>query len=518
MRALVRWIDRAAKTYEAREFDTSRALAFVVFIATTRSTLEWVLSGLSVQFPLTTILGHISFYWVTFFSYGLIVKWCVPGLPWRRSINVVLFGLFLGLVPPLIDAAVYGLGHGMYYNYIRNFPDDWSVLFYNPAQKINVGETAVIWSTIFFSCFYVALRTASATRTLLAFVLAYAAVLLDGAAAANVARMARASLQWAGQSGIVFIVLSQLVLSALLYFAYRPVLVMHVLRRLPHLLPFGLISLVGASLTGELSVLALIYASVVLLLAYTTAVQNDYFDGGSVVEANDVTFFNVVSVITLLLFFGVNATPTIAFTGIFVTALLYNYPFFRGKRYFPGNLKMEGVWGGLSFLVGAFAAREQTLAGGGYWFTGAPQGSAINAVTEPFSPTVVAAAALAFGGFSVLAALKDQKDIETDYKERIKTIYTIAKSRGKDLVVVHRWLLAVAVLCLCASMPLLALAGRVEWGWVVPGTAIALALPVVDWSPSAKGFYAFTGLVMALLILVLAALGIESNALDSIAK
>lgn len=512
MRAFVRWIDRAAKTYEAREFDASRALAFVVFIATTRSTLEWVLGGLSTQFPLTTILGHTSFYWASFFSYGLIVKWCVPRLPWRRSINVVLFGLFLGLFPPLVDAAVYGLGHGMHYNYIRNFPDDWNILFYNPAQKIDVGETAVIWSTIFFSCFYVTLRTASATRTLLAFVLAYAAVLLNGALVANITRILVAALGWLGSITIVFLVLGQLVLSALLYLVFRPVLLTHLSRRLPHLVPFGLIALVGASLAGELGIVAFTYASVVLLLAYTAAVQNDYFDGGSVVEANDVTFFNVISVMALLMFFGVNATPAIAFTGIFVTTLLYNYPFFRGKRYFPANLKMEGVWGGLSFLTGAFAAREQTLAGGAYWFMGAPQAAAIKAVKEPFSPTVVAAAALAFGGFSVLAALKDQKDIQTDAKERVQTFYTIALSRGKDVATAHRWLLGVATLCLAMCMPLLAVAGRIGWVWTWPGTAIALALPVVDKSPSAKGFYAFTGLVMALLFLVLVALGFPNVA------
>jgi 4-hydroxybenzoate polyprenyltransferase len=506
MRVFIRWIDRAAKTYETRPFDASRVLAFVVFIATARSTLEWVLAGLPVRSPLATILGHTSFYWLTFFSYGLVVKWCVPNLPWQRSINVVLFGLFLGLFPPLVDAAVYGLGHGMYYNYIRNFPTDWNVLFYNPVQKVNIGETAVIWATIFFSCFYVFLRTASVARTLLAFILAYAAVLFDGAVAANVARIARASLQWPGQTGIVFIVLSQLSLSMVLYLAYRPALLGHLARRVPHLLPFGLITLVGASLAGELSVLALIYASVVLLLAYTAAIQNDYFDGGSVVEAEDVKFFNIVIVMIVLVFFGVNATPTIAFMGIFVTAMLYNYPFFRGKQYFPANLKMEGVWGGLSFLVGVCAAREQTLAGGGYWYTGAPQESAAQAVKAPFSPTLIVAMALAFGGFSVLAALKDQKDIHADAEERVQTLYTLALAHKRSVVTAHHWLLGAATLCLAACMPLLALIGRIGWTWAWPGLAIALALPVVDGSPSRRGFYAFTGLVMLLLVLVLVAL------------
>jgi hypothetical protein len=139
---------------------------------------------------------------------------------------------------------------------------------------------------------------------------------------------------------------------------------------------------------------------------------------------------------------------------VLVVSFLYSYPFYRGKRYFPSNLKIEGVWGAASFLTGAISALENQASAGPFW------GGPAAPVLGPFPWQTVVAAALVFGGYSVVAALKDYKDWEADLQAGVQTLYTLAQRRSWPFLRVHRLIVALAAICLALPCPLLAWAGR----------------------------------------------------------
>jgi FAD/FMN-containing dehydrogenase len=153
---------------------------------------------------------------------------------------------------------------------------------------------------------------------------------------------------------------------------------------------------------------------------------------------------------TLLLYAqgSVLAVPTTVYG---VASYLYNSPLYRGKRYFPANLKLEGLWGGSAFLLGVLAAAMPQLADLG---SARVDGARLTSTMErlPFSwrygPDVAVAALLAFGGWSLLASLKDEKDVEIDAELGVQTLFTLGRRRDVSAEVVARWVRGVALACL----------------------------------------------------------------------
>lgn len=86
----------------------------------------------------------------------------------------------------------------------------------------------------------------------------------------------------------------------------------------------------------------------------------------------------------------------------FSLSVLYHYEFFNIRQTLLGSMKVEGFWGGFTFLTGVFSGQIQ----------------------HPNSKAIILAV-LAFSGFSAFSIFKDAKDIRVDFWEGRNTIYTV---------------------------------------------------------------------------------------------
>ena len=99
------------------------------------------------------------------------------------------------------------------------------------------------------------------------------------------------------------------------------------------------------------------------------------------------------------------------------------------------------------------------------------------------------AVALVFGGYSLVAALKDYKDWESDLTGGVQTLYTLAKRRGWPFERVHLTLVTLAAVSLLAPFPLLAWAGKLSpWAGVGSIPCIAVLAATMRRAPSEAGF------------------------------
>lgn len=484
MRAILslpyRWFTNVAALQEKRPFHVTTVFYFVVFVSIVRMLGEWLLAGNDDQLYVTDFVISIGFYWFCFFAYTFVL-WLLVPQPWQRSMNVILVGIFLGIFPPIVDALVSGIGQ-FRYGFFWDFAD-FSPLLYNPAARVPLGESLTLWATIFLTGLYVGYRTrsllyAAAGATLAWVVSVVNAALLPGAIARTVV-----GLDYPVQHRFVLITLSYFALTLVMFFLFQPRVFAGLLRRSIHALPFILITIAGAKFTGGLRFEIFVYASIVAVAFLAALAQNDWHDRDEdaaqgrplYLDAQDVTFMNVVATAM-----GLTLMAGGSFTGLLVlliltVSVLYSYPQYRAKRFFPSNLKIEGVWGGSAFLVGVIAQSEFSAFGHPAWIfaykTGGTHLGALSAQTAW-------ATVLVFGGYSLIAALKDYKDREADLKSGVQTLYTLARRRGWNEAFLHRALTTAACAALFAPVPLLAWIGRVPLLAVAGG----LPAPVAVWA------------------------------------
>jgi hypothetical protein len=189
-----------------------------------------------------------------------------------------------------------------------------------------------------------------------------------------------------------------------------------------------------------------------------------------------------LTLIVAAIFLGRNSAATYLLLLQFVASVVYNYPFYRARDYFPANLKIEGLWGATSFLIGWLSARESLPPSAVK--TTVAEGAALSALDADSA----IAAFLIFGGFSLLSALKDQKDIELDTRSKTQTLYTFA-ARKNQVTATHRMLIAIAAVAFLVGPVLLALKGMLAWPWVGVGLVAAICLAALNPKPSRTGFY-----------------------------
>jgi hypothetical protein len=491
---LRRWFLNLIALQEKRAYDTFVLLLFCVFVAGVRVLLEWLLGGFATAFPLPVFVSFVAFYWSCIFALAVILRLVVPS-PWRSTVNVVLTGVFLGVLPPFIDVLLAGRG-AFLYRYDFDFPNGGGFAMYAPANGVPMGETIIVWSTIAFTMLYVAVRTRTAWRVLLAGALCYVAMLWNGA-------LLPTSIVWlSGALGLpegsrgFLMVLTQTLVPLVFYLGVlRPEVGRWLLWRSQHALPFVLMCLLGGLLTAPWHVGLGVYAALLYVVVLVCLAQNDCYDieedaaGGRpmVVDREDKRFLEITGGL-LLLCVGLytSSATVIPLTVFLAVSYLYSYPFYRGKKYFPANLKMEGVWGWSAFLVGAVAGMEyhamQQLPP---WTTGeSPYGR----VTGPFPAAVGVGALLAFAGHSVLAILKDYKDWQADLSARVQTVYTLAHRRGYSVERLHARVVILAMLCLAASVVLLTFVRTLPMASIALGLLPALFLGWVSWSRRSFGW------------------------------
>lgn len=506
------WFRNITRLLEKRSYGAYPLLLFCAFVGIARMLGEWLIGAHPLRNVISEVFGFTVFYWHLFFAYGLILFLLVPQQPWRKSINVILVGIFLGLVPPIIDFFAYDLAT-VRYAYFWTFPEEWNWLLYNPARDFYFGETFVLWLTMALTAAYVGYKTRSWGRSGLAALLSYGVVVAQGAVLPSALHQLWTKMEWKGGHLVYMMFSAQILVALTIYVVMQPALRKGLFHRAQHALPFVMMSLLGAAFAGGVTGSTFWYAGLVFLAFLTALIQNDYHDAADdavqgrvpYVDLEDVRFFTISMLMLVMALFVVNSLVGTLLLLILILSFLYSYPFYHAKRYFPSNLKIEGCWGLTSFLVGMIGTMEHQLNNMPRWeLPGAPEFG--QDLDYPGLGAIVAAF-LVFGGHTLLAILKDYKDVEADSLAGVRTVYTLAKARGLDLLRVHRIVAVASLFCIALPLPLLYLREMITRNWMMGGfLGVALISVVIVKVNRKKMFDLFLWLMSGYLLYLFVAL------------
>lgn len=440
---------------EKRHFDFRILFLFSVFTGIVRALEEM----LFFKIPLknSEVITFIAFY-LSLGYYLTFVLSIVGGLDWKKVNLAVVIGIFLGVFPPVFDL-VLGTPEPFYgYFFIWNFYE-LPYFGYRPEFNFPLGEAITIWLSIFFASLYIFIKTNSILRTFIAFALVYLVFILHGSLIPMVTTRihfgviesisALKNIDAISISHLIYLIAFwQTILGIMVFLLLRKNLSLHLLKRIPHTFPFVIICILGGSLVQANFTDIFLMSLLTLLAGMGTLVQNDWFDNKedlreSPVEENDVRAFNYFFFLAAVFLFMINRRAVIPLVLAYAVSFLYNYPFYRARNYFPGNLKIEGVWGGSSFLAGILLAP-------------------LDKITTPF----LVATFLVFGGWSLVAILKDAKDFHTDKAHKVRTIYTIFDAKGYSFQKVHTWVRTISTAALLVPVVFLGLKSSLLWGGI----------------------------------------------------
>jgi hypothetical protein len=469
-------------------------LGLTAFVALVRLYLDWALTGAYPTRMLMTFLLAAGRYGLAVFAFAAVAAQAA-GVPWRELLRRHGALVWLGAVPPLIDVVAGAGGSAIDFRWAP--PAAWSAALYYPAQGIAAGEAVLWWALVLGTAGAVWALTKSAARTAAALTAAYAVASAVSIGPAWAADTVREALGWPHEHRLMIMAVIQVAALFAVYLALQPALRRGLLGRLPHVLPFVLIVFLGAAFQGgAVTVTAVAYAFLLLFAGWIALGQNDYFDAADDAAQGRATYLDLedVRLLTVISWLGVaglaaaHSAATFPAAMAAATYMLYNYPFYRGKRYFPTNLKIEGVWGFCAFVFGVVAAFEHGAYGGPrWWYQHSPP--LPEAYAGPLPGSTLAAMLLAFGGFSLVASLKDYKDTEADLAAGVQTLYTVALKRGRSLARVHAVALGVCCAAVASAPFLMAAAGKTAWWTGVGGLAAAAAVwRGMRGAPSAAGF------------------------------
>ncbi len=504
------WLDRVVAIQERRPHQFIVCFTIVVFVSVVRSLLEWIVG----HQPLTSLnqstLGFVSYYLMVLFLYSAPLAVLIRQ-PWQRSMNVVQAAVFCGILPPLIDGVVTGPGT-FRYQYVFDFPSGWPWTLYAPERAVPIGESVVLWLTIALMGIYVFRKTASLARAAVALAAAYALVAFHGAILPTALTLAFPQSGWNMNAEVI--TYGQLGVTLLLYVVFRPAVALGLLKRAHHTVPFILVCLIGAAMKGPLDGRVLWNASLVFLAFIVALAQNDFFDRDEdarqgrapYVDREDVVILNTIFLLFVITLIATGSAIGYILFIIFVVSMLYSHPLYRAKRFFPANLKSEGVWGASAFLVGVVASGGGEVAIDPMMLPLAQAGEQSADISATFDRPTLVALALVFCGWSLVAALKDFKDIRADARSRIQTTYTLAVKRGWGLRRVHLSLIYAVGISMIVPFALLA------WtrGWppylAAAGIPFGFALfAAASRGPSRAGFQSILATINIFLVAILIA-------------
>lgn len=522
---MLRWLANLVSVQEKRAFHGETVVLFALFVAAARLLLEFFLVGYHQIQAATDMLVYASWYALCFFAFGLPVRLLAPP-PWEQRINVVLVGLFLGITPPLLDVLVGGWGEvvigdrGFAYSYIRDFPQGWVWSMVDPARQMPVGEGLSLWGATLLSGTYLWLRTRSPWRAVLGLLVAYATCMFMGGMLPTLAFWLH-ERYWPEAKVTTLIVATQLAALLALYLTvYRPPLGLRVAARFVHALPLIGMVLVGYAWIRPLDFQVTQVVLLVSLCGVMTIVQNDHWDDAEEhpdrpprVATHDLVIVHFAWLAATLLLYVQGSVLAVVTTIYGVASYLYNSRLYRGKRYFPANLKLEGLWGGSAFMLGVLAAAVPGLADHA---AARVDGARLTSTMEnlPFSwrygPDVAVAAFLAFGGWSLLASLKDEKDTETDADLGAQTVFTLGRRRGFPAQTISRGVRGVALACLLIAAWAPLLIARSDVGHALVMSALALPIALYRGKVASDDFRA--RLVLLAVLLCVLASGVSASA------
>jgi hypothetical protein len=473
-----RWIDTIIRLQEKKPHDARAFLSIVGFVASFRFLLEMTICRSIIPRSISQLPNQLTFYLCTALLFTLGVR-VLANVPWQKGLNVVMIGVFLGCFPPLIDALVLG-PYECFYAYNTGWFAGWSWLFYSPEQYVDVGEAASLWSAVFLLGLYVYKKKKSIVRAATAVAWGYGTIFFCGTVIASSLywiearyRLGAAGAHHLAALSATLVATGEAVVVLICYLVLNPALASRVVHRSIHGAPFWGLTFLGAAYAtclmrraGQAPLFA-IDAVAVPLIWLTFAViasiaQNDYFDrdedspaaAARQITLGDVRFLTFLSWLIALAAL-ITATQIGAVLVLLnLTAIVYNADFYRAKRYFPANYKIEAVWGAGAYLIGVFAVT-------------------IGVRNPP--PELWWGALLAFGGWSLFSGLKDYKDIRADRRAGNQTIYVLVHARRGSLRTLHGTLRVGLSLGMLVPPLLLQLSGLGSIGiWCVSGVAVGL--------------------------------------------
>lgn len=92
---------------------------------------------------------------------------------WPRTMGPVMLGTLLGVLPPVIDVVIYGIGNFDYF-YQFDYPNHiFGPIPVDLARGLPLGEVLIAYASVGLFAFYVGLRSRSTGRTVLALIAGY---------------------------------------------------------------------------------------------------------------------------------------------------------------------------------------------------------------------------------------------------------------------------------------------------------------------------------------------------------
>lgn len=503
----MRWLRNIIVLQEKKHYNFYVIFIFAAFVGIVRYLLEFILGWRETYLSNLAVTAFISFYLFSIFGYTTILKICIPDFEWKKSIHLVLIGIFLGIFPPVLDAAFTGLG-SFEYPYIMDASSKQYVWF----EDLPPGEIITLFLTMLLTSLVIFIKTQSLFRALAGFVLTYGFIYFFGTALPTAISEIREffldnrdSLQQASQfkldstyllSFTFLLTFFHVLLTAMIYFYLNQRMFSNVCKRFNHAFPLIFTVLLGYSVYRPISIEAVIFAIIFGYLGVVIILQNDFFDKdedalsekGGYVNDDDVKFFNATFLILCATLASNNYVSFYSLILCFIGSVIYNYDFYRGKSFFPSNYKVEGLWGFSAFVGGA---------------------SLVYDLSEPFehktaliwSWEYVLFLFLVFGGWSIIAVIKDYKDIESDYAVGNQTAYVLLKKRGNDIFRFHKnYTRALSLLLFIPFLWLLKIDAHVFF-YAVMGLSVIAFYWVINWPPSTKAVESGLGAINIYLLM-----------------
>lgn len=419
------------KKQQARPHSFSGLLIVSIFTGILRAIEEFIF--FDAPLDIRVGISMIYFYFCAGFFYTVLLH-KVTGFDYRRVQNIAYLGVLLGMLPPVIDLIFNGFNTSVKYSYyflydFEFFP--W--FFFSRTMNLPAGESFTVWLTILLASFYTLYLTRNIFRLIVTFIFGYLFFITVMAFIPIVILRLLSGIEITNSNMSYYVQIinystllqpyAYLILLVGLFFILYPRFVTHLSKRALHITPFILINLVGSAMhniKGYEPVLTTLTLFFIFLMAL---IQNDYYDrindkgqnNRIRVTKKELEFSYIISGLLILWLIMTAQAAALPVIVIFVLTILYHHPLFRVKRFFPGAIKIEGAWGGLSFLSGTLIQFNHNLA----------------------QQTVIAFVLIA-GGWSVISSLKDLKDTRFDYRNGIMTVYTFFYNKSVKLKTIHR--------------------------------------------------------------------------------
>lgn len=407
---------------ESQPYHPARLFIIVFSVGIGRAAEEVFLAHKSLS--LNAASHYASFYLATFFVFNAIAS-IVMKIDWRKTSQFVLYGIFVGLVPPVIDAIWIGPGR-FGYSYLDGF---YPTLH---GARNPYSEAIAAWSALITFALYVFLRSRSFWKSLLSFVLAYvglvALVSLTPEAIGNMI----APIKSGTAKTFLYLLISYTIYVLLNWDRFKPSL-----KRINHSLPWVLLVFLGASLADGIQKMTWMQGLLVLFLHQGIVFANDYYDRESDalnerpgrIQETDVFILHVLLIWIASHVGLVNAKLGFLYYLYILLTTAYHHPSIRLKDHFPLNYVTEGLVASLALMVGMASSGQTQL-----------------------SPEELAYVGLAFIGFASASPFKDYKDLEGDRASGTKTIYVLLSQRGWKLSRIH--MLVTCIVLIFMSAPL----------------------------------------------------------------